>query len=90
MLNQKMMIMELPILTTEQCRAIEDKVLEVWKARAERQGHNPKHKKTLDLQAEFFFGMVAALDVLTDAEKTGASSMSPRILFGIMRGDYIE
>jgi hypothetical protein len=76
--------------TIEECRTIEDKVLKVWHARAKAQGYNPKSKKARELQAEFMFGMVAALDVLTDAETTGESSISPRVMFSVMRGEYIQ
>lgn len=76
-------------LTIEECREVEDRVLKVWHARAKAQGYNPKSKKARELQTEFLFSMVAALDVLTDAETTGESSISPRVLFSVMRGDYI-
>jgi hypothetical protein len=76
-------------LTIEECRAIEVKVLETWHKRAKAQNYKPDSKKAKELQAEFLFGMFAALDVLTDAETTGESSISPRVLFSVMRGDYI-
>lgn len=72
------------------CREIEDKVLKAWEGRRMAQGYKKTSKKTLDLQYEFLLGMVAALDVLTNAEETGESSISPKIMFSIMRGDYIE
>lgn len=81
--------MELRKLTIEQCREIEDKVLNVWHRRAKAQGYNPNSKKARELQAEFLIGMAAALDVINDAEETGESTISPRVLFAIMRGDYI-
>jgi len=76
-------------LTIEECREIEDKVLEVWHRRAKAQGYKPSSKKARELQAEFLFGMFATLDVLTDAETTGKSTISPKVLFSVMRGDYI-
>ena len=78
-----------PKLTIEQCREIENKVLNVWHRRAKAQGYNPNSKKSRELQAEFLIGMAAALDVINDAEETGESTISPRVLFAIMRGDYI-
>jgi len=87
------MNMILPNLTTEQCREIEDKVLKTWHGRARVQGYNPKTKKARELQAEFMLGMVAALDVLYNANRGDTveqSSMSPNVMFSIMRGDYIR
>jgi hypothetical protein len=75
-------------LSINQCRSIEDKVIETWKSRAESQGY--KGVALLRAQAEFLLGMAAALDVINDAEATGQSTISPRVMFGIMRGDYIE
>jgi hypothetical protein len=75
-------------LSINQCRSIEDKVLETWKGRAQAQGY--RGVELLRAQAEFLLGMVATLDVINDAEATGQSTISPRVMFGIMRGDYIE
>lgn len=83
-------MIEFPTLTTAQCRVIEDKVIAAWERRAKVQGYNKTKQKTKDLQAEFLLGMTAALDVLTLAEESGQSSISPRILFSIIRGEYIE
>jgi len=60
-------------LTIEQCRDLENKVLEAWRKRAQAQGYKKNSKKSLDLQTEFILGMVATLDVLTNAEETGES-----------------
>lgn len=76
-------------LTIEECRKIEDKVLNVWHRRAKVQGYNPNSKKARELQAEFLIGMAAALDVINDSEATGEITISPRVLFAIMRGEYI-
>lgn len=76
-------------LTIEECREIEIKVLEKWFRRAEAQRYKVGHKKTTELQAEFMLGMVAALDILTDADTTGESSISPKIFFSIMQGKPI-
>lgn len=79
-----------PLLTKEQVREIEDLVLKAWETRANTLDYKRKSKTTLKLQAEFLLGMVAVTDILTDAFKTGDSSISPKVWIGIMRGEYIK
>ena len=69
---------------------VEDAVLKSWESRRFAQGYKFSYKRTAELQAEFILGMVATLDYLLDAEKTRKSSITPKIFFGIMRGEYIK
>ena len=75
---------------TELLCDVENAVLKSWEARRLAQGYKFSYKRTAELQAEFLLGMVATLDYLLDAEKTRASSITPKIFFGIMRGEYIK
>lgn len=81
---------KLPIITIDQARKIEDKVLDIWEGRAKTLDYNPDHKITTKLQAEFLLGMVAVTDILTNAATTKESSISPRVYFSIVRGDYLR
>lgn len=74
-------------LTGEQKRMLEDDVLKTWEGRALNQGLKIGSKREKALKYEFLLGMVATLDVFEEARKTGQSSISPRIMFGIMRGE---
>jgi hypothetical protein len=81
---------KLPTITIDQAREIEDLVLAAWEERAKTLGYNPKHKSTAKLQAEFLLGMVATTDILTNAATTKESSVSPRVYFSIIRGEYLR
>jgi len=80
---------KLPVLTIEQARQIEDLVLDAWEGRAKSLLYNPKHKSTIKLQVEFLMGMVVTMDILTNAAETKQSSVSPKVLLNIWRGNYI-
>jgi hypothetical protein len=75
------------VLSPERAKEFEIEILKVWKNRAYHLSLNPKHKKTKEFQVEFLVGAYAALDQLG---KLPTSSITPRIAFSIMRGDYIE
>lgn len=75
-------------VTTAQIRELEDKVLTRWEGRRQHQGYSKTTKTGKQLQCEFLMGMLAAFEAIYgDGEK---SLISPRIMFSIMRGDYIE
>lgn len=88
--GKDVILSNIPVLTILQCRAIEDAVLKRWEGRRKFQGWKKECKQTRKLQTEFLLGMVAVTDLLTNAEETNQSSMSPKVMFSIMRGDYIE
>lgn len=75
------------VLSPERAKEFEIEILKAWKNRAYTQRWNPKHKKTKELQCEFLIGAYAALDKLSKLPET---SMTPYIVFTIMRGDYVE
>jgi|WetSurSiteA1Bulk_404760.scaffolds.fasta_scaffold51293_2 hypothetical protein len=69
---------------------VEKAVLATWERRRLAQGYEFQSKKTRQLQAEFLSGMVATMDVILEAEKTRESSITPKMFFSIIRGEYIE
>ena len=65
-------------------------VLKAWERRRFAQGWPKNHKTTRKTQSEYLMGMVATMDFILNAEETKESSISPHVMFSIMRGDYIE
>jgi hypothetical protein len=74
---------------TEKAR-IEDEVLKTWESRRLAQGYKKEHKRTKELQCEFMLGMVAAMDAISHSHERNETTMSLRVMFGIMRGEYLE
>lgn len=74
--------------TPEQVAVIEDNVLERWEQRRVQLGYSKTTKTGKAHQMEFLMGMVATLEAIYGNED--GSLISPRVMFSIMRGDYIE
>lgn len=71
--------------TSEEIHEIENYVIKVFNRRVQEQSY--KGEKLLEMQTEFFLGMVSTLDSLSGAETTGKSTISPRVAFSILRND---
>jgi len=67
-------------------KEIHNALVDAFQKRAETQGF--KGKKKLELQAEFFIGAVATIDLMNGSPEH--SCMSPMIAFSIMRGVEIK
>lgn len=73
-------------LTKEAKEETLNEVLKTFERRANAQTY--KGKKRLEMQGEFILGAVALLDAI--AKNPTQSQITPKIMFGIMRGEYIK
>jgi len=73
-------------LTPEAINALDQQLVKDWEKRVKALNLNPKHKRTIEMQAEFMIGAWTAIQILSKSDKL---VMPPSVCFSIMRGDYL-
>lgn len=58
----------------------------IWQDRAKCMGYKPG-KRTNAMEAEFFLGVTAALDWLSQGDKNRGTSMTPDVFVSVLRGE---